>query len=165
MLKGEYCRRRIQQQTSTLPFQVLINIWWRKGVRAVWWGTKYGGNRKHRRNARGEDSLHDTVRGLLYQQKSASRSPQQWLNRIWPSNTISFASNFMYMSFVVASSSCFLAERYEHCLLIDKKNDPGFRDQGPEEMSLHLLLGAQDQWLGAEQDHRNILWQLSKEGH
>ena len=121
MLKGEYCRRRIQQQTSTLPFQVLINIWWRKGVRAVWWGTKYGGNRKHRRNARGEDSLHDTVRGLLYQQKSASRSPQQWLNRIWPSNTISFASNFMYMSFVVASSSCFLAERYEHCLLIDKK--------------------------------------------
>ena len=32
------------------------------------------------------------------------------------------------------------------------KKDPGFQNQVPEETSLHLFLGAQDQRLGAEQD-------------
>ena len=32
------------------------------------------------------------------------------------------------------------------------ENDLSFRDQEPEETSPHLLLGAQDRWLGAEQD-------------
>ena len=38
------------------------------------------------------------------------------------------------------------------CLLTQKKEDPGFRNQVREETSPCLLLGAQDQWLGAEQD-------------
>ena len=37
------------------------------------------------------------------------------------------------------------------CLLTLKKN-PGFQNQVPGETSLHLLLGAQDQQLGAAQD-------------
>ena len=50
------------------------------------------------------------------------------------------------------------------------EKDPGFWDQVPEETSPHLLLGALDQWLGAEQgqpplDHRNHFWQLSREGN
>ena len=39
-----------------------------------------------------------------------------------------------------------------NCLLTLKNKDPGFWNQVHEETSPHLLLGVQDQWLGAKQD-------------
>ena len=50
------------------------------------------------------------------------------------------------------SQSSFIAVKHGPCLPILKKTDPGFRNQVPEETSPHLLFGAQDQRLGAEQD-------------
>ena len=44
-----------------------------------------------------------------------------------------------------------MAVKHGPCLLTRKKG-PGFRNQVPEETSLHLLLGAQDQRLGPEQN-------------
>ena len=46
-----------------------------------------------------------------------------------------------------------------------------FRNQVPEKTSPYLLLGAQDQRVGAEQDelflwvHRNLFWHLSRDGN
>ena len=37
-------------------------------------------------------------------------------------------------------------------LAYSEKKDPGLQNQVPEDTSSHLLLGAQDQQLGAEQD-------------
>ena len=45
-----------------------------------------------------------------------------------------------------------MAVKHGPCLLTLEKKDQGFRNQVPEETSLHLLLGTQDQWQGAEQD-------------
>ena len=45
-----------------------------------------------------------------------------------------------------------MAVKHGNYLLILNKKDPGLRNQVPEETSPHLLLGAQDQRLGAEQD-------------
>ena len=59
--------------------------------------------------------------------------------------TISFASKLkLYMS----PPFSFMAVKHEPCLL----RDPGFRNPAPEETSPNLLLGAQGQRLGSEQD-------------
>ena len=53
-------------------------------------------------------------------------------------------------------------------LTLEKKKDPGFRNQVHGETSSHLPLGAQDQRLGARLTslwvHRNLFWQLSRDG-
>ena len=74
------------------------------------------------------------------------------VNTIWQCNTISFASKFkLYKSLVTL---ILLYGCVTRTLLADseKKKEPEFRNQVPEESSPHLLLGAQDQRLGAEQD-------------
>ena len=49
------------------------------------------------------------------------------------------------------------------------KKDPGFQNWVPEETFPHLLLGAQNQWLDAEQDQLpcgstgNLFWQMSRD--
>ena len=53
---------------------------------------------------------------------------------------------------LVSPPSSSMAVKHGNYLLILNKKDPGLRNQVPEETSPHLLLGAQDQWLGAEQD-------------
>ena len=50
------------------------------------------------------------------------------------------------------------------------KKNPGFRNQVHEETFPYLLLRTQDQRLGVEQDHfpgvhRNLFWQLSRDGN
>ena len=57
-------------------------------------------------------------------------------------------------------------------LLADsEKRDPGFKNQGPDETSPHLLLGAQGQRLGAGQGQllcgptETSFWQLSEDGN
>ena len=67
------------------------------------------------------------------------------LNRIWRSNTISFASKFKLYKSLVTSILLYGCETWN--LTVDskkKKKDPGFRNQVHEETSLYLLLGAQD---------------------
>ena len=70
-------------------------------------------------------------------------------NRIWQCNTISFAGKFKLYESLVTSFLLYCCKTWTLTL---KKKDPGFRNQVPEETSPHLLLGAQDQRLGAEQD-------------
>ena len=72
------------------------------------------------------------------------------LNRIWRFKTISFASKFKLCNSLVTSILLYGCESCT-CMLILKK-DPGFQNQVSEETSLHLLLRAKDQRLGAEQD-------------
>ena len=72
------------------------------------------------------------------------------LNKIWRCNTISSLVSSNSTDLLLPPSSS-VAVKHGPCLLALKK-DPGFRNQVPEETSLHLLLGAQDQRLGAEQD-------------
>ena len=73
------------------------------------------------------------------------------LNRIWWSNTISSARQVQ-----VAQVSChlhpplWLWNMHPDCWLREK--NPQFLNQVPDETSSHLLLGAQDQQLGVEQD-------------
>ena len=73
------------------------------------------------------------------------------LNRIWWWNTISFTGKFkLYKSFV---TFILLYGCETWTLFADaEKKDLCFQNQKPEETSPHLLLGAQDQQLGAEQD-------------
>ena len=78
-----------------------------------------------------------------------------------------------------ASSSCTslfsppsssMAVKHGPCLMTPIKG-PCFRNQMPEGTSPHLLLRAQDRRLGAGQDqlllwgHRNLFWQLSRDGN
>ena len=63
------------------------------------------------------------------------------LNRIWRCNTISFASKFKLYKSLVTSSMADSEKK--------RKKDPGFRNQVPEETSLHILLGAKDQQPGS----------------
>ena len=73
------------------------------------------------------------------------------LSKIWRWNTITFASTFkLYKSSCHLHPPLRLWNMDPACWL--RKKDPGLRNQIPEENSLHLLLGAQDQRLGAEQD-------------
>ena len=82
---------------------------------------------------------------------ASARAALARLNRIWCCNTISFANKFkLYKSLVTSSSST--AVKHGLCLLTLKKKNPGFWNQVLEETSLHLLLGAQGQQPGAEQD-------------
>ena len=71
------------------------------------------------------------------------------LNRIWQCSTISFARKFMLCKSLVTSIlSC-----DTWILLTDsEKKVPDFQNQVHEETSLYLLLAAQDQRLGVEQD-------------
>ena len=71
-------------------------------------------------------------------------------NRIWRSNTISCASKFnLYLS--SPSSSLWLWDMDPACLLWEKGQS--FLDQVLAETSPRLLLEAQDQWLGVEQEN------------
>ena len=76
------------------------------------------------------------------------------LNRIWQCNTISFASTFrLYKSLVTSILHLWLWNMDPACRLW--KKDPDFWNQVHEETSWYLLvvlLGAQDQWLGAKQN-------------
>ena len=56
----------------------------------------------------------------------------------------------LYKSLLTSILHCG-CETWTH-LANSEKKDPGFQNQVPEETSLYLLLGAQDQRLGAEQD-------------
>ena len=76
----------------------------------------------------------------------------------WPDVTGSGGST---LSASQASSSCTsllsppsssMAVKHGPCLLIQKKKDPSLQNPVPEETSPHLLLGPQDQRLGAKQD-------------
>ena len=67
-------------------------------------------------------------------------------NRIWQSNTISFASK-LHKSLV---TSILLYGCEKRTLLADSEKDPGFRNHVPNSISPHLLLGAQDQQLSVE---------------
>ena len=67
------------------------------------------------------------------------------------SNTISFACKFKLYESLFTSILLYGCETWTLLADSDKK-DPGFRGQVPEETSTHLLLGAQDHRLGAEQD-------------
>ena len=71
------------------------------------------------------------------------------LNRIWQCNTISFISKFKLCKSVVTSILLYDCETWTCSLTLEE--DPGFRNQLHEETSPYLLLGAQDQRLGAEQ--------------
>ena len=73
------------------------------------------------------------------------------LNRIWPCNTISLASKFKLYKSLVTSILLYGCETWTLLAGAGKK-DPGFRNQKLEKTFRHLLLGAQDQRLGAEQD-------------
>ena len=54
---------------------------------------------------------------------------------------------------LLSHTSSSMTVRHGPCLLTEeKKKVPDFRNQMLEEASPRLLLGAQDQWLGAEQD-------------
>ena len=74
------------------------------------------------------------------------------IDRIWRCNTTSFASKFNFYK------SCHLHPplwlwNIDSASWLWKNKCPGLRDQEvPEETSLRLLLGAQDQRLGAERD-------------
>ena len=71
------------------------------------------------------------------------------LNRIWLCNTISFASKCELYESLVSSILLYGCETWT--LLADfEKKDPHFRNQVHEESSAYLLLGVQDQRLGAE---------------
>ena len=75
------------------------------------------------------------------------------LIRIWRYNTVSFASKFKLYKPLVTSilhSPLRLWNMDPACCLW--REDPGFRNQVPLETSSLLLLGTQDQRLGAEQD-------------
>ena len=85
-------------------------------------------------------------------------------------NIISFASKFkLYKSLVI---SMYLSDVETWTLLADSENkNPGFRNQVPEKISPHLLLGAQVQLptgcrarSTAFWAHRNLFWQLSRGG-
>ena len=71
------------------------------------------------------------------------------LNRIWQCNTKSFASKFKLYKSVL--TSILRQWNMDPACWLRKKN-PDFQNQVLAETSLHLLVGAQDQWLGAEQD-------------
>ena len=107
------------------------------------------------------------------QQKSASELPQQWQQ--WPDKSGSGGAAASTLQASSSSASLFslqptsTAVKQGPFVLTDKK-DPGLRKQTDGGTSPHLLLGALDQWLGAEQgqpplDHRNHFWQLSREGN
>ena len=73
------------------------------------------------------------------------------------SNTAAFATRYLRKQVQVVQVSCHLHPTFLRLWDMDpaywlREKDPGFRDQVPEETSPHLLLGAQDQWLGAEQE-------------
>ena len=72
------------------------------------------------------------------------------LNRICQCNTIRSASKVkFYKSLVTSILLVILCETWT--LFADsEKEDQGLQNQMPEEISPHLLLGAQDQRLGAE---------------
>ena len=75
------------------------------------------------------------------------------LNRIWRSNTISFPTKFKLYKSLVASILLYGLTAYGICLLtLKKRSDPGFETKCMKKLSPHLLLGAQDQRQGAEQD-------------
>ena len=73
------------------------------------------------------------------------------LNRIWRFNTISFASKFKLYKSLVTSTLLYGCETWT-LLAEPEKRDPGFRNQAQEKTSPHLLLGSQDQRLGAGQN-------------
>ena len=61
-----------------------------------------------------------------------------------------------------------MAVKHGPCLLTEK-TDPGYQNQVHKETPMHLLLGAQDERQGAEQDQlpsgsTGIFWQLSRDG-
>ena len=95
----------------------------------------------------------------LTQEKSASGLPQ-W--QPWPDET---GSGKTTPSASQASSSCArplshpffcMALRDGLCLLtVRKGQDPGFQNQVPDELSPYLLLGIQDQQLGARDGNLN----------
>ena len=78
---------------------------------------------------------------------------------------------FLFIAFCSISASLLsppsssIAAKHGPCLVAEEK-DPGFRNQVSEETSLHLLLGA---WCGARSTplsiHRNLFWQLSRDGN
>ena len=73
------------------------------------------------------------------------------LNRIWRCNIISFASKLMFCKTLVTSILLYGCETWT--LLADsEKKILAFETLVPKETSQHLLLGAKDHRLGAEQD-------------
>ena len=73
------------------------------------------------------------------------------LNRIWRRNTISFASMFKLSKTLVTPCNLYVIAKWTLHADSEKK-DPGFRNQVHKETSPYLLLGAQDQRLGAGRD-------------
>ena len=73
------------------------------------------------------------------------------LNMTWQCNIISFPSKFKLCKFLVTSTLLYGWET-RTLFAVSEKKDLDFQNQVPEETSPHLLLGAQDQQLGAEQN-------------
>ena len=89
------------------------------------------------------------------------------LSRTWRCNTISFANKFKLYKSLVGSILPYGCETWT--LLADsEKKDPGFRIQVPEETSpawrtrLTTACRARSIFLWV---HRNLLWQLSRDGN
>ena len=99
----------------------------------------------------GETLCKDGTRSAeIHSRIASAMAAMAKLNRIWWHNTISFASKFKLHKSLV-TPIFYGCETWT--LLADcEKKDPGFQNQVTEETSPHLLLGAQDQRLGVEQD-------------
>ena len=73
------------------------------------------------------------------------------LNKIWHCHTLRFASRFKLYKFLIISILLYGCETWT--LLADfETRIQAFESQVHEKTSLHLLLGAQDQRLGMQQD-------------
>ena len=74
-------------------------------------------------------------------------------NRILRCNTISFASKLKLYLCLVTSILPYDVKHGPCLLALGKKKNQGFQNQVSEKTSLYLLLRAQDQSLGVEQNH------------
>ena len=95
--------------------------------------------------------LDGTCLAELHMKVASAMASVARLNRIRQCDTISFASKFKVYKSLVISILLYGCETWTLLSDSEKKN-PGFRNQALEETSPHLLLGAQDQRPGAEQD-------------
>ena len=95
--------------------------------------------------------LDGTCLAELHMKVASAMASVARLNRIRRCDTISFASKFKVYKSLVISILLYGCETWTLLSDSEKKN-PVFRNQALEETSPHLLLGAQDQRPGAEQD-------------